>query len=131
MTRTVCLATTNKAEVYNPATGAWKATGALRGARHAMTATLLAGGKVLVAGGATAAMDAINSSEIYDPTAKTWTLGLKMVTARSDYASIMLGTGKVLFTGGEDINGVSINKAELYNRFQREVHGDRQHDGHA
>jgi len=110
-----CLAVTNKAEIYDPAAATWKATGALRGSRHAMTATLLASGKVLVAGGATAAMDAINSSEIYDPTAKTWTLGLKMVTARSDYASITLGTGKILFTGGEDINGVSINKAELYN----------------
>jgi N-acetylneuraminic acid mutarotase len=87
-----CAATTNKAEIYNPATGTWKATGALRGARHAMTATLLASGKVLVAGGATAASDAVNSSEIYDPTAKTWTLGTKMVQARSDYASIMLGT---------------------------------------
>ncbi len=110
-----CAATTNKAEIYNPATGTWKATGALRGSRHAMTATLLPSGKVLVAGGATAASDAVNSSEIYDPTAKTWTLGLKMVTARSDYASIMLGTGKVLFMGGENINGVSIKNAELYN----------------
>jgi Galactose oxidase, central domain/Kelch motif len=110
-----CLAVTNKAEIYNPATGTWTATGALRGARHAMTATRLASGKVLVAGGATASMDALNSSEIYDPVAKTWTLGLKMVTARSDYASIMLGTGKILFTGGENINGVSIRNAELYN----------------
>jgi N-acetylneuraminic acid mutarotase len=110
-----CLAVTNKAEIYNPATGTWTATGALRAVRHAMTATRLASGKVLVAGGATAAMDALNSSEIYDPVAKTWTLGLKMVTARSDYASLMLGTGKVLFTGGENINGVSIKNAELYN----------------
>jgi N-acetylneuraminic acid mutarotase len=68
-----------------------------------------------VAGGATAASDALNSSEIYNPATKVWTLGAKMVTARSDYASILLGTGKVLFAGGENINGVSISKAELYN----------------
>lgn len=110
-----CLAVTVKAEIYNPATGTWKATGALRGARHAMNATRLPSGKVVVAGGATAAMDAINSSEIYDPATGIWTLGLKMVTARSDYASIMLGTGKILFMGGENINGVSIKNAELYN----------------
>ena len=110
-----CLAVTNKAEIYNPATGTWTATTGMRAARHAMTATRLASGKVLVAGGATAAMDALSSSEIYDPVAKTWTLGLKMLQARSDYTSIMLATGKVLFAGGENINGVGINKAELYN----------------
>ncbi|HET6177355.1 MAG TPA: kelch repeat-containing protein [Candidatus Sulfotelmatobacter sp.] len=110
-----CLSTTNKAEIYNPATGTWKATSAMRAARHAMTATRLPSGKVLVAGGATSANDALISSEIYDPVARTWTLGAKMVTARSDYASIMLTTGKVLFAGGENINGVSINNAELYN----------------
>ncbi len=110
-----CSSTTNKAEIYNPATGKWTATTALRAARHAMNATLLSSGKVLVAGGATAASDALNSTEIYDPTAKTWTLGNKMVQARSDYASIMLGTGKILFIGGENINGVSISNSELYN----------------
>jgi len=110
-----CSSTSNKAEIYNPATGKWTATTALRAARHAMNATRLASGKVLVAGGATAASDALNSTEIYDPTAKTWTLGNKMVQARSDYASIMLGTGKILFMGGENINGVSISNSELYN----------------
>jgi len=110
-----CLAVTNKAEIYYPASGSWKTTGALRGARHAMTATLLPSGKVLVAGGATASMDALSSAEIYDPVARTWALGAKMSQARSDFTSIVLGTGKVLFLGGEDVNGVSTNKAELYN----------------
>ena len=110
-----CAATTNKAEIYNPSTGSWKATAGMRTGRHAMTATLLPSGKALVAGGATGASDALISSELYDPVAKTWALGAKMVTARSDYASITLATGKVLFIGGENINGVSIRNAELYN----------------
>jgi N-acetylneuraminic acid mutarotase len=42
-----CASTTNKAEIYNPATGTWKATTALRAARHAMTAA----GKRQSAGG--------------------------------------------------------------------------------
>jgi len=109
-----CTSVTNKTEIYNPSAGIWKATAPLRAARYAMMATTLASGQVLVAGGSTAALDALNSSEIYDPTAKTWTLGAKMLQPRGDYASITLATGKILFAGGENNSGVSINNAELY-----------------
>lgn len=110
-----CSATTAKAEIYDPATGIWKATAAMHAARHAMNGTRLASGKVLVAGGATGASDALISSEIYDPSTRLWTVGAKMVQPRSDYASVMLASGKVLFIGGENINGLSIRNAELYN----------------
>ncbi|MGB8065473.1 MAG: kelch repeat-containing protein [Candidatus Sulfotelmatobacter sp.] len=110
-----CTSVTNKAEIYDPSAGTWKATAALRTARYAMTAALLSSGKVLVAGGSTAALDALNSSEIYDLTAKTWTLGAKMVQPRADYASIALATGTILFAGGENTSGVGISNAELYN----------------
>jgi N-acetylneuraminic acid mutarotase len=109
-----CTSVTAAAEIFNPATGLWSSTGSMRAARMAMTATQLPNGFVLVAGGQTAANDALGSSELYNPSAKTFSLTGKLITPRSGQTATLLANGLVLMAGGENVNGVSISKAELY-----------------
>jgi hypothetical protein len=90
-----CNAVTANAEIYNPATGKWSMTGAMNTARDYHTATLLANGKVLVAGGFSGG----NVAEIYDPAARKWSLAAPMIYAQAQHAAILLPTGKVLLAG--------------------------------
>jgi N-acetylneuraminic acid mutarotase len=55
------------AELYDPGTGSWTATGSMIEPREENTATLLRDGKVLVAGGNNRNPDASASAELYDP----------------------------------------------------------------
>ena len=56
----------NSAELFNPVTGAWSTTGAMRAARVGHSSTLLPSGSVLNAGGSNAATE-LGSAEIYAP----------------------------------------------------------------
>jgi len=92
----------------------WTATGSLTTARLQHTATLLPGGKVLVAGGAGSNNDALASAELFDPAAGTWTATGSLSTARARPTATLLSDGKVLVAGGAVSLGNTLASAELY-----------------
>jgi len=75
--------------------------GSLKVARSRHTATVLASGKVLLAGGTSAGGAPLASAEIYDPVANTFTLtAASMITARSSHIAALLPDKRVLLAGG-------------------------------
>src|SRR5262249_48168162 len=99
----------SSAELYDSATGTWTFTGNLNTARYWHTATLLADGMVLVAGGVV--LD--GSAELYDPATETWTTTGSLNTARWQHTATLLPSGKVLVAGGVGNVG-DLSSAELY-----------------
>lgn len=84
------------AEVYNPATGVFRATSNLNVPRykHQGTSVLLKNGKVVIAGGA-------DSVEIYDPATRSFSVAKgSLGTKRLFSTATLLLTGEVLITGG-------------------------------
>jgi hypothetical protein len=109
------------AELYNPATGKWTATGSPAAPATGYTTTLLPNGQVLLAGGdqdGTAAT-ATSSAELYNPATGTWTPTGSMNVARAGHTATLLPTGQVLVAGGEgtcvSFSCPVLASAELYN----------------
>jgi hypothetical protein len=108
------------AELYNPKTGTFSATGSMMTtARIFQTAALLSDGRVLIAGGAKDMDTTVASADLYDPKTGMFTATGSMATARGSHTATLLSDGRVLVAGGSvaagGVSGMFLASAELYN----------------
>jgi len=108
------------AELYDPASGTFTATGRLTESRYYHTATLLNDGRVLIVGGSSGFV--LARAEVYDPATGAFTPTGSMAQKRWFFTASLLASGRVLVAGGRlpdscggsDECGPPTNAAELY-----------------
>jgi hypothetical protein len=90
-----CLAT---AELYDPSSGTWTATGSMNAPRVDHSSTLLLDGTVLVAGGDAYPNTGLErfSAELYDPATERWTATGNMIEVVHHHKATLLSDGTVL-----------------------------------
>jgi N-acetylneuraminic acid mutarotase len=102
------------AEIYDPATDGWTDVASMSVPRAMATATLLPGGKVLVAGGFDDASRELRSAELYDPASGQWSPTDSLAEARDSATATALPDGEVLVAGGDGGAGRALASAEVY-----------------
>ncbi|HET7495903.1 MAG TPA: kelch repeat-containing protein [Candidatus Limnocylindrales bacterium] len=101
------------AHVWDPTSGTLSAVGAYREARREFSATLLADGRVLVAGGSHErtgdGRSSIGSTEIWDPSSLGFEPGPDLRQARAGHTATLLTDGRVLIVGGASAAGLALD----------------------
>ncbi len=111
------------AELYNPSSGQWFATGSMAEARSHHAAALLGDGEVLVAGGVGSSGAELASTEIYNPATDTWRAAGNMNVPRAFAAATLLPVGAVLIAGGNEITSAAGHSAEVWSKGQWRLTG--------
>ena len=100
--------------VYDPATDTWTKTDS-GVVRAQPSLTMLANGRVLVAGGFNGSTTTpLASAQIFDPAANTWSAAAPMLQAHALHAAVGLPDGRVLVTGGQTLTSATSPESELY-----------------
>jgi len=106
----------SSAEIFDPTTGEFTATGSMSEPRQfcglANHPVTLKNGKVLITGGYNGQV--LSTAELYDQSSGTFSQTGSMSTTRWCPTVTLLTDGKVLVAGGYDQNGTYQNTAELY-----------------
>jgi len=115
------------AELYDPATRTFVATGSMASRRVWHSLTLLPNGMVLAAGGETDSCTdrscffagSVATAELYDPVAGAFVATGSMTAARETHTATVLKNGTVLLAGGVSYGGIgkfngSLASAEIF-----------------
>ena len=95
---------TDRTDVFDARTRAWRTVAPLAQARSDASATALKDGRVLVAGGHDGPK-MFASVEIFDPATASWRTVAPMPTARTQFTMATLPDGRVLVAGGLEFPG--------------------------
>ena len=105
------------AEIYDPKANRWSATAPMGYYRLGNTATRLADGRVLIAGGGGDA-GILWSTEIYNATEDRWISAAPMGVARAGHVATLLPNGDVFVAGGigeePNFQPITITSSEIY-----------------
>ena len=105
----------SSALIFDPKTGGWSSMPPMREARGGFSMTLLADGRVLVAGGVAESGAELKSCELFDPDSNSWQAVAPMKVARRNHRATLLPNGDVLVIGGSNLFGGNyLNSCELF-----------------
>jgi len=89
---------TNTVEIFDPLTGQFTVADSMAHARSAHTATVLADGRILIAGG-----DGAGTWQLFDPTTDQWSSALDLQRTRSAHAAVLLPATPARGAAGERV----------------------------